>query len=94
MASPYNPPYNQQFNPYNPPQNQQFNPYNPPPPPYATQPGVHIGAGAQPVYYTQPQMVVIDDCHGHDRHHRSGGAGEACCLAALCACLCALCLSK
>ncbi|ETN68428.1 hypothetical protein NECAME_05616 [Necator americanus] len=49
----------------------------------------------QAVYTTQPQTIIVDDCHHHHRHHHeeAGTAGNLCCLAAGLACLCALCIN-
>ncbi|PAV76864.1 hypothetical protein WR25_25964 [Diploscapter pachys] len=76
-----------------------------PPPYYGQQQGAYpaypqYGQNVQYVYpqgtvYTaQPTTVIVDDCHSHHHHHcdERGGGGDvanACCLAALAACLCA-----
>ncbi|KAK6030155.1 hypothetical protein OSTOST_03720 [Ostertagia ostertagi] len=45
------------------------------------------------VYTTQPQTIIVDDCHHHHQRHRERGSGaDMCCMAAAMACLCALCI--
>ncbi|PAV91752.1 hypothetical protein WR25_09255 [Diploscapter pachys] len=78
-----------------------------PPPYYGQQQGAYpaypqYGQNVQYVYpqgtvYTaQPTAVIVEDCHSHHHHYdERGGGGDmanACCLAALAACLCACCL--